>query len=187
MLSPKVSPLSTRQIESMAERKLLELFPEVLLMPQAIDVLETWELLKDRFEFDIQVVDLPHGIEGRTWPDRRVELSSPTYIGLCNAEHRPRFTTIHECWHAWVHSQQIKQMIKSTNSLVLNHRSDIPAYMNPEWQANSLAGAFLMPSAAIRILGRSQAITVSLLVETFNVSHKAASVRMEVLTKLGIL
>jgi hypothetical protein len=187
MLSPKVKPLSAIEIERIAHNKLGQLFPDSLRTPQAIDVLETWELLKDLDGFDIRVVDLPDGIEGRTWPDRRVELSTRTYIGLCQGEHRPRFTTIHECWHAWQHSKQIRQMIESTNCLVLNRRSEIPAYLNPEWQANSLAAAFLMPAAAILVLRRTHKLTVSLLVETFNVSPKAASVRLEVLTKLKML
>lgn len=187
MLSPEVAPLSAFKMEKMALAKLESWFPNALTSPQAIDVHETWELLKDRDKFDIRVVDLPDGIEGRTWPDRRVELSERTYKGLCRGERRPRFTTIHECWHAWVHSSQIRQMIESTNCLVLNRRSDIPTYKNPEWQANGLASAFLMPSAAIKILQRSQPITVSLLVETFNVSSAAAKVRLEVLTKLEIM
>lgn len=188
MFVPAVKPMSYASIEIEAQSKLTELFPDRDLTDlEPIDVLETWELLSEKFEFQTSVCDLPPGVEGRTWPDGRVQLSSETYAGVVMNEGRPRFTTIHECMHAWYHSKQISDVLES-GSLTLNRRKDIPAYKDPEWQANALTGAFLMPRDAIVEMQKVRGyLDHNDLQECFNVSYTAALTRLSVLRKQGVI
>jgi hypothetical protein len=187
-LVPKVRGMSYREAELHALNKLKELYPQRLYVPGAVDVVETFELLQDKYEFSVSVAQLPPGIEGRTWPDGRVEISEPTYCGALNGNARARFTVAHECMHAWFHAFQIQQVLESGQTLVLNRRSNIPTYCDPEWQANALAAAFLMPLTAIKVLHNSYGPpTVATIMETFEVSRPAAQTRLEIIAKKGFM
>ena len=124
--------MSYRTIEEFAEKKLRELFPQRLVTAGPIDVYETLEQLIDRYGLDFSVVEtLPNGVEGRTWPCGKVELSESTIQGVFRSEYRPRFTAIHECGHAWMHAPQIQEVLEN-GPLMLNRRINIQPFEDPE-------------------------------------------------------
>lgn len=57
------------------------------------------------------------------------------YMGAYNGAPRDRFTLCHELGHFLLH----------TPGRVSFARGDIPAYRNPEWQANTFAGELMAP------------------------------------------
>lgn len=181
---PSVTPMSYRDTERVAEKQLLAMFPERLETPGIIDVIETWELLGDTETFTASVCELPPGVEGRTWPDGRVELAETTYVSACNGDTRARFTVAHECAHAWQHAEQIKSVLESGKGLRLNRRQEIPAYCDPEWQADAIAAAYLMPRVALKkIEAAGQRLSPHVLQETFQVSYTAACKRIRIIRK----
>jgi hypothetical protein len=180
---PRVKGMSYLQIELEACKHRERLFPGTIALPRPVDVEQTWEILGD--EFCTLISDsLPDGIEGRTWPDGRVEISETTYLRMLRNDPRSRFTVIHECAHAILHVHQIKRVIESSSKLTLNRRQDIPSYEDPEWQANAFTGAFLMPrDACVYLQRKSGYLTPHQLMEAFCVSYTAASRRIEVLMR----
>lgn len=186
-LVPQVLPMSYRDAESHSIARLRRHFPRLLSQPGQVNVLDTWELLRDEYDIDNSVTVLPDGVEGRTWPDNRVEISEATYIGAVHDEVRPRFTIVHECNHAWHHASQIRCVLESGSTLHLNRSSSIPPYRNPEWQADALTGAYLMPLPALRILAEKNVLTPCLLQDVFTVSYTAASTRIGIVTRKNFL
>lgn len=185
---PAVNGMSYREIEYEAEKKLQQRCPQLLSHPGPIDVNNIWEDLEEIDGCRPCVEQLPDGIEGRTWPDGRVELDESTYLLMLRNDPRARFTVIHECAHAWLHQKQIQSVLAKSGQLTLNRRSNIPAFKDPEWQANAMAGAFLMPRQALKILEKSQnGLYAEKLQRTFLVSYSAASIRLAVVRKHGLL
>ncbi len=180
---PRVKGMSYHQIELAAYEYKRKLFPDAFALPRPVDVEQTWEILGDTF-FTLVSDTLPYGIEGRTWPDGKVEISETTYVRMLSNDPRSRFTVIHECAHAILHVHQIKRVIESSSKLTLNRRQDIPSYQDPEWQANAFTGAFLMPrEACLELQRKSGVLTPEKIMEAFCVSYTAASRRIEVLMR----
>ncbi|QDV23442.1 ImmA/IrrE family metallo-endopeptidase [Aureliella helgolandensis] len=185
---PQVEPLSYREIEEISLRQLERHFPDLLLAPGPVDVIETWELLHDIYKFDTSVTStLPHGVEGRTWPDHRVEVSDATYTLACRGDPRSRFTVIHECAHVWQHASQIRNVLESGSTLRLNRRDSIPTFRDPEWQANAITAAYMMPACALKILKKRRPLSARLLMQVFNVSYSAANVRLDVVNRKNLI
>ncbi len=180
---PRVKGLSYREIEALADEHRERLFPGTLSLPKPVNVEHVWETIGDTF--DTLVSDsLPEGIEGRTWPNGRVEISEATFLGMRRNDPRSRFTVIHECAHAILHVHQIQKVLESLGTVTLNRRADIPAYQDPEWQANAYTGSYLMPRAACyELLRDERSFNPNLLMQTFCVSYTAACTRIEVLMR----
>ncbi len=187
-LVPEVAPMSYQDAERLSTARIRKHFPELLIAPGPLDVVEVFELLQDEYGMAVSVSSsLPDGVEGRTWPSGLVELSETTYAGAVNNEPRPRFTVIHECNHAWHHAHQIKNVLESGTTLRLNRRSNIPSYRDPEWQANALTGAMLMPISALQILKDKRQLNVHAVQDTFNVSYQAAKTRLAVIQRKNFI
>lgn len=180
---PRVKGMSYREIEVLANKHREGIFPRTLTLPKPVDVEQVWETIGDTF---VTVVSdsLPEGIEGRTWPNGIVEISEATFHGMRRNDPRSRFTVIHECAHAILHVDQIKKVLESRGAVTLNRREDIPAYQDPEWQANAFAASYLMPREACYELHRNERhFNPHLLMEAFCVSYTAACRRIEVLMR----
>lgn len=76
---------------------------------------------------------------GWTFGDRKeIRLRADVYDGVVQGRGRDRFTLAHELGHLFLHSDQAyTRSMKSS--------ADIPPYKSAEWQANTFAGALLMP------------------------------------------
>ncbi len=187
---PPVAPLSRTRIEEMAKSILAKHYPRVLSRPTAIDVVDFCDrVLFEHYGIACFVDHLAwiDGTEGLARPDRVVLIDEATYRAAVEGDGRSRFTMIHEAFHSIHHSPQILRAINDQRGSLRRYRKNqVPAYMDPEWQANTFASAFLMPEQPVRayLAGRSAASPLSLLIsQKFRVSEKAARIR---LGKLGI-
>lgn len=174
----EVEPLSGRKIEFKARTWLAMLDADALRGTKPVDVIEVLELLQDHLGYDLSVTNLPPNIEARVWPNKLIEISEETYRCAVSGEFRARFTLAHECAHALLHCKQIQAMIESGQKLTLNRRSSVPAFRDPEWQANTFASAFLMPLNALKLFG-NRVFDPRFLSSKFGVSVPAAEVRIK--------
>ncbi len=127
-LVPMVSPLSRANIEQMAINVLENFSPGLLQKPGAFPALEFFNhYLPERYCLDTGVEDLGDGIEGLTFPDGRVLVSTGTYTLADQENGRARFTIVHEGFHGIQHKDQIRNSLVHT-SFVLHRRQNIPAY-----------------------------------------------------------
>jgi hypothetical protein len=179
---PAVRPLSRKAIEMRATTIAARFFPGTLRNPCRFPVLDFFDCLRD-FGLDPGVEMLSDGIEGATFPDGRVLLSEDTYRNAARGYGRARFTVAHECFHGLEHRAQIKRSLIDTGELVLHRRQDLPAYKDPEWQANTFAAAILMPATMVRVLaeGVSLSYLPTAIMNAFEVSREAAQIRANVL------
>lgn len=93
-----------------------------------------------------------------------MKIDQNVYLGACNGNPRDRFTIAHEIGHYFT----IDEI-----QFARGETKDIPAYINPEWQANAFASELLMPSEKIYNM------SVDSIVKKCNVSATAASIALK--------
>ena len=76
-----------------------------------------------------------------------IYIREDVYIGALNGNGRDRFTIMHEIGHCYLHK---KQNIKNVNNVFARGKVKIPAYRDPEWQADVFSGEVLMDSDIIK-------------------------------------
>ena len=175
---PEVRPLSRADIERQAFAVLQRFYPKLLREPGWFPVIDFFDILRDAYGLDPGVEELSDGVEGVTWPDGRVILSEETYRAASQGNGRARFTVPHEGYHGIQHRGQIRRALVHTGGLVLHRRQSIPAYKDPEWQANVFAAAVLMPALMVKAVVANVFDPVGAIVRTFGVSRTAAEVRI---------
>lgn len=74
--------------------------------------------------------------------DNTLHIRESVYEGACNNNGRDRFTLAHELGHILLHGVEGIEYPRSGQA--------IPAYRDPEWQANTFASMLLMPRSKIR-------------------------------------
>lgn len=182
---PLVAPLSRGNIENDATEIIRRFYPWLLSTPGKFPVLDFFDhVLREVYDLDPGVDQMSDGVEGMTWPDGRVLVNEETYRGADDGVGRARFTIVHEGYHGIKHRLQIRKALVDTGELVLYRRHDIKPYVDPEWQANTFAGAILMPEIMVRRLatGIQRSLLISRMVDVFGVSQKAAEVRLKKLS-----
>lgn len=90
------------------------------------------------------------------------------YDAAVEDQPRHRFTVAHEVGHALMHIGTLNRLPKSTGK--------VPAYMDPEWQANRFAAALLMPRHLVRTC-----VSVDEIMQRFRVSRESAVLRIRTL------
>lgn len=90
-------------------------------------------------------------------------LREDVYERAIKGKARDRFTVAHEIGHAVMHVGTLNRVESGTA---------VPAYRNPEWQANKFAAALLMPRQLIH-----QCTSTGEIVTKFGVSREAAHYR----------
>lgn len=120
-------------------------------------------------EFYYEIVeDTDLDCEAKTIPDEwKIILKQSVYEGACNENPRDRFTIAHEIGHLFLH--------KGINISLNRGNESIPAYKDPEWQANTFAAELLVPTF-IRNLENMSVEDVS---KTYGVSKKVAEIQLE--------
>lgn len=104
-----------------------------------------------------------------------IVLKEDVYDGLLKDDRRCRFTAIHELSHRILHCNNSFKLVQC--------RADgIPAYSNPEWQANALAGAILCPADQIK----NDNMCAEDIMEKFLVSRSCAEKRLSIMGKITI-
>lgn len=100
-----------------------------------------WILPMLGFEYEIVPVNEMGNAYGVTHTGMRVmKIREDVYDKAVEGNPRHRFTLAHELGHFLLH----------TPDRVSFARGEVPAYMNPEWQANVFAGELLAPCELVR-------------------------------------
>jgi len=128
------------------------------------------------FSFEVKEADEMGDNHGLTHPEsNEMWIRSDVYDGACQGNGRDRFTIAHELGHLLLHN--LPGMARK-----MKPASSIKAYVNSEWQANTFAGALLIPTN-IAVDSRDPYE----IAEVCGVSVDAASVRLKVLSQMGLL
>lgn len=128
------------------------------------------------FTFSLGEMDEMGDDHGLTFPDdHEIRLRADVYEGVREGKGRDRFTLAHELGHLLLHSGV---------AMARNMRaaSEVPPYRSSEWQANSFAGALLVPISAAK-----QARTAQSVAELCGVTLQAAEVQLRVLRKENLI
>lgn len=93
--------------------------------------------------------------------NNQMTISTSVYEGAYNDNGRDRFTIAHETGHYFLHKN---------GCLFARTEIEVPAYRNPEWQANTFASALLIPREQTKYM------SVSEIVQKCKVSYQAAEI-----------
>lgn len=182
---PRVPGMGHRDAERIAAKVVRDFRPHLLTEPQEFPVAEFFEYhLVERYGLNTGVADLPMGIEGVTKPDGTIRIAAHVYDQLLDGiPGRPRFTPLHESVHGLVHLPTLRQLevelIESTmDEPRLYRRSELRPFEDPEWQANRVAEAILMPSQSVQAVLARYGPNPHALMGVFKVSFTAADTRI---------
>lgn len=100
--------------------------------------------------------------------ERLIKISQSCYDAARAGHARYPFTLAHEFGHLMLHTGKPASLA----------RGEVKAYVNPEWQADNFAGAFLAPIEMVQACG-----SVSELIRRSGLSREAAEIRLRVLKK----
>lgn len=107
---------------------------------------------------------------------RLIDATDVSGIRLC------RSTTGHEIGHCVLHVPYLAGFISRARGkgveLFRANRKDIPAYLDPEWQAWEFSDELLMPSDQLRFLV-GEGASIAELANTFNVNPAYVQTRLE--------
>ena len=176
MFSYEVPPLSRDKIIDAA----VNLRTALRITNQMFPILTVVEVLLPQIdeEFSFEVKDEAElgNQHGLTRPElKEMWIRDDVYEGARKGVGRDRFTIAHELGHYLLHNEPgLARTLKPKGSL--------PAYRCSEWQANSFAGALLIPTDVTLALRDPQAIA-----EACGVSLDAARVQIKVLTQKGLM
>lgn len=179
-----VPPQSKKSIDKIAEKYLSLTHPEVLIKAQPLNVerLLTVSLGKTH---DVAVHIVPNlrtNVEAETelW-QREILIPEETLRKINAGDGRARFTGCHEAMHVILHATHVQYVSAARAEF-------IPAYRDPEWQADYGAAAFLMPRTTFipfcneRVLrGMNLTEIVEDIRDTYQVSATAAGIRFDTL------
>lgn len=137
-----VLPMSRQNLREVAInlRELLGM-EEKLYFPVA-SVIE-WVLPSLGLDYEILSVEEMENVYGITHTSKRVmKIREDVYDRAIEGSPRDRFTLCHELGHFLLH----------TPERVSFARGNVPAYMSPEWQANTFAGELMAPYSLVKNL-----------------------------------
>lgn len=168
MIHYKATPTSREELSNMANRLRSILGLNKTLYIPIVELLEfIFPQIDKNFDYEIVEQDkLPKGTYALTYPDDgKILIRSDVYEEACSGKARARFTIAHELCHYLIH--------ESANISFARTVEEIPAFMNPEWQANVFAAEFLIPKDLIK------GMTIDEVVKSCGVSYQCASIQMK--------
>jgi IrrE N-terminal-like domain len=182
----KAAARSGADIDQIARGLIQRYQPDALLEPQEFDIERFYENVLESISgvrADYQNLGLP--VHGYTDSDQLISVVDTALAENPSQRNRFRATVAHEVGHAILHVKQFrrrKEILRFTHdcedvSLRMYREDEIPAYVNPEWQAWRFAKALLMPEQPFR---RAYATGISIpeLAATFGVSVDFARLRI---------
>ena len=182
-------PLSRVDLEREGRRIMEDFAPERLRQPGKTDVerlIDTYLLKKFGWSLDVQSALPPNILAFSDFERKLIVMGADSHERLLQDSPRDRFTGAHEFSHVHLHQDIMTGLMvnfsKSDNHLFRKQRSEIPAYKDPEWQANYLAGCILMPGVHIKNLiltTPNEYELINAVVEIFKVSVQAAEIRIK--------
>jgi Zn-dependent peptidase ImmA (M78 family) len=103
--------------------------------------------IDDSFTLEIESINNMRGRYGVTYPEKNlIVIREDVYDNAIAGVPRDRFTIAHEIGHYIMHSPDNIALARD------NKKDNLPAYLDPEWQANTFAGELLAPPHIIRNL-----------------------------------
>lgn len=183
-------PTSKMDLERIGERVLEVVAPGLLAFPGATDVgsLIDRDLARLYPEWSLSVEpQTPSNVEAYSdFAGKKVVVSEEMYERLLNDETRERFTGAHEFSHVVLHRTMMSGVMMnfkpSEKHLFRKEKSQVPAYKDPEWQANYLASVILMPRVHVLKIIETKRHSLNIIHEmmnVFKVSYSAAQVRLK--------
>ncbi|WP_158616663.1 ImmA/IrrE family metallo-endopeptidase [Corallococcus sp. CA054B] len=183
-------------IETAAEGVRAKISPK-LPLTQALAGCQVFERLglfkvvvdKKTVGLDPAVSKVPEGVEALSlyWREKNVivvALSEQTYGRLEEDDYRARFSVYHEVGHAVLHPGELLRRALMSHNAAAFYRGEPrehPLFMDTEWQANSFAGAMLMPAKGLAELERQKGRLTTIMVQrAFRVSSEAALIRLKI-------
>ena len=164
-----VTKRSRQDIETLAAdvRSVLKVLPsDIMSLPHVIEI--ALPQIFDEFFLRIVPDGEMRGVEASVAVTRpEMIMSETTYKALCKGEPRARFTAAHELGHLFMHSGEHVHYAR---------RGELADAVNPEWQANAFAAAFLMPESEFR-----KCLTVEDAKARFGVGYRSAQLRAQTL------
>lgn len=140
-------PLSRNDIRRIARffRKILGLEDE-----KTFPIVEVFEwgmpLIDEEFVYDIQPIEKMGTRHGLTYPDQHlIVIREDVYERATRGAGRDRLTIAHEIGHYIMHDPKKLALARTERDDM-----ELPAYLDPEWQANAFAGELLAPAYIIR-------------------------------------
>lgn len=160
------NPLSLKDI-----RELVRVFKQMMGLPDDgyVDIvgLLEWGLSTMGVDFQIVGKDEMKENHGETFPSLGIiRIREDVYERACNGYGRDRLTIAHEIAHLFIHQQENVAFAKA------DPRMRLPAYRDPEWQADAFAGELLAPARYL------QGLSLFEIERKYGVSEKAARVQM---------
>lgn len=162
MNKTKADPLSRKKI-----RKLSNVIKNILSLDlkSKIDIIRVFEDLSILFNFQYEIVqdsEMKTNYGETDLSNNLIRIRESVYIGASNGNPRDRFTIAHELGHFCLHKDSIK---------FCRNEEAIKAYEDPEWQANTFAGEFLVDTENIKEL------SIDEIMKTYNVSRIVAEIQ----------
>ncbi len=123
------------------------------------------------YEMDIVPDEDMKTTYAETIPSLKIfRIRESVYDNAIEGSPRDRFTIAHEIGHLFLHDDV-------SVSFARNEKS-IPAYKDPEWQANTFAAELLVPLSHIR------GLTIEEIAKKYSVSKKVAQIQASYLSKI---
>jgi hypothetical protein len=163
-----VAPLSRANIENFANAVRAALG---ISLQDRVDMLRLieWVLPRHMDGYWFEIVpdhELGDAEATTSTTDRLIKVSQSCYDAARAGHARYPFTLAHEFGHLMLHTGKPASLA----------RGDVKAFVNPEWQADNFAGAFLAPAEMVSVCG-----SISELMRRSGLSRDAADVRLRVL------
>ena len=169
----KAAPVSRNDIRRFVRKlKKISGFENVLYFP-VIEFLENvLPMIIPDFQLEIVPQNEMGNKHGETFPNKNViRIREDVYERAVAGEGRDRLTIGHEIGHLFMHEEESISLCR------LEPGKRIPAYADPEWQADAFGGELLASSYLIRGMN---AFEVS---DRCGVSIKAATIQLRTLDK----
>lgn len=101
--------------------------------------------IDNNFNFEVVPINEMNGCYAETYPEKsKIDIREDVYDRATDNIPRDRFTIAHEIGHFIMHRPGRIAFARG------NRLEQLPAFKNPEWQANTFAGELLAPPNIIR-------------------------------------
>lgn len=164
-----VKPMSFKMIQETAQR-LRELVGAENNYEFPVLQFVEWILCNPESGIQLEIVPVSemNGMYGLTNTNSDVlKIREDAYLGAYKGNPRDIFTLCHEVGHYFLHQPNRVEFA----------RGDIPAYRNPEWQANAFAACLMAPYNLVKDMSAKEISTKC------NMSLQAASIHRKNLNK----
>jgi hypothetical protein len=175
----RVAPLRAQHIRQAAD----ELRTILSVPPGRVDIVGLYEFELQSKGWDYDIVEdhlLPADVLAEAYPDRHlVRFKKTTWEKACQDDRMCRFTLAHELGHLMLHNSGRLGFARHSKQAIQVHEF----YEDSEWQADKLAAELLMPAHEIL----ASKMTASQIAFTYQVSYRAAEIRLKSLQDEGYL